>query len=343
MDNFFNKFNECYFIAEIGVNHNGNINLAKKMIYEAKNSGANAVKFQTFKAENLVSRGTPKVDYQHNTTSPDESHFEMIKKLVLGKKDHIILKKYSESLGLDFLSTPYDLDSAKFLLDLDIKMFKTASADIVDFPLQNFIAKSLKPSIVSVGMASLGEIEDVINIYRNNKNSNIILLHCVSNYPCSDSSLNLKAIDTLSSAFMTPVGFSDHSKGSIASTLSVVYNVKIIEKHFTLDKNLKGPDHKASSTPLEFKEIVQSVRRAEKMIGSGIKICQKEENQMAQISRKSIVAKKNINKNEPFSYENLTLKRPGTGIMSKHLPFFIGKQSSSNIQEDQIIKFSDIK
>ena len=306
--NYFNNFNKIYLIAEIGVNHNGDINVAKKMIDAAKGSGADAVKFQTFQAESLVSENTPKVKYQESTTNKNESHFEMIKKLELSRESHYILKDYTEKVGLDFLSTPYDINSAKFLKELGVKFFKTASADLVDFPLQDFIANTGIPSIISVGMATLGEIEEVVNIYRKANNENVILLHCVSNYPCSDKSLNMKVMKTLSCTFGLPVGFSDHSIGITASILSIAFGAKLIEKHFTLDKNLIGPDHKASSTPEEFKELATSIRRAEDMLGSPIKYCQIEEGQMKNVSRKSLTTTRDINKGEILDKEDLTLK-----------------------------------
>ena len=342
-ENFFSNLKQCYLIAEIGVNHNGDMALARKMIDAAKSSGANAVKFQTFTADALVSKGTPKVKYQEATTSPKESHFEMIKKLELRKKDHLPLKKYSEKLGLDFISTPYDIECAKFLSDIGVKIFKTASADLVDLPLQNFLAKTRKPSIVSIGMATLGEIEETISIYKKAKNPNLILLHCVSNYPCSDKSLNMKVVETIKNTFKYPVGYSDHSIGEVAATMSLVMGAKVIEKHFTIDKNLPGPDHKASSTPDEFLKLVNSIRRAELMLGDGLKKCEDEEREMSKVSRKSIVLLKDIKENEVFSNSNITLKRPGTGLESKYLDYFLGRRVAKNIKKDTLLRFSDIK
>ena len=238
--NYFNNLKKCFLIAEIGVNHNGDIELAKEMIDAARESGADAVKFQTFKAERLVSHGTPKVEYQQSTTSPDESHYNMIKSLELSEDDHFILKQYCDSRSIQFLSTPYDIVSARFLHEeLNVEIFKTASADLVDHPLHEYIALSGKPSIVSVGMASMGEVEETLNIYRNAKHLDVILLHCVSNYPCTDYSLNLNVLKTLEQAFQFPIGYSDHSVGYEAAILSIGLNAKIIEKHFTLDKSLR--------------------------------------------------------------------------------------------------------
>jgi len=342
-ENYFTNLNKCYMIAEIGVNHNGDMDLAREMIDTAKNSGADAVKFQTFSADSLVSQGTPKVKYQKTTTSPEESHYDMIKKLELKRKDHLYLKEYSEKVDIDFFSTPYDIESAKFLMDLNVKLFKIASADLVDLPLQNFIAKTGKPSIVSIGMATLGEIETTVDIYKKAENSNLILLHCVSNYPCSDTSLNMKAMETIKDTFKYPIGYSDHSIGEEAAIMSIVMGAKVIEKHFTLDKNLPGPDHKASSTPDEFLKLVNSVRRAESMLGDGLKKCEEEEREMSKISRKSIVLAKEIKKNELFTYSHITMKRPGIGLESKNIDFFIGKKATKNLKKDCLLKLTDVK
>ncbi|MDB9340923.1 N-acetylneuraminate synthase family protein [Nodularia spumigena CS-589/07] len=263
MSNFFCDVSRAYLIAEIGVNHNGDVDLAKQMIDAAKKAGADAVKFQTFSADSLVSLETPKVNYQKNTTSPDETHYDMIRRLELDHQAHYELFNYCTEKSIDFLSTPYDVDSAQFLLKLGVKLFKTASADIVDLPLQRYIASTGNPTIVATGMAGLGEIEQVVDLYEEVGNPNLVLLHCVSNYPCSDQSLNLRAMNTLAQAFSLPVGFSDHSEGFLAAVIAVSMGAKVIEKHFTLDKAMSGPDHRASSTPEEFAQLVQNVRRAE--------------------------------------------------------------------------------
>ena len=342
LSNVFNKLNSTYIIAEIGVNHNGDLKLAKNMIGEAMKAGADAVKFQTFTAENLVSIGTPKVEYQKNTTSKSETHYEMIQKLELSRENHVVLKDYCDKLGIDFLSTPYDVESVQFLDQLGVKYFKTASADIVDAPLQSAIARTMKPAIISVGMANLGEIEKLINLYYEIGNKNIILLHCVSNYPCSDKSLNLKVMNTLSNCFQIPIGFSDHSVGSEASVIAIAYGSKIIEKHFTLDKNLDGPDHKASSTPDEFQSLVLSVRRAENMLGDGQKKCQDEEYMMSEVSRKSIVLAKNIQKGDIITSDHLIMKRPGTGLSADLLPLIIGCKVNEHLEKDTILNIQSV-
>lgn len=341
--NIFSEFKRAYLIAEIGVNHNGDMQLAKKMIDAAKSSGADAVKFQTFTASKLVSEGTPKVEYQKNTTSPSESHYEMIRRLELSLDSHLELKDYCDQVGIDFLSTPYDVESAKFLDKLGVKFFKTASADLVDFQLHQFIASTGKPAIIATGMATLDEVERVVRLYIEAGNSNVILLHCVSNYPCSDSSINLLAIKAIADAFSLPVGFSDHSVGNVAAVLSIALGAKVIEKHFTLDKNLPGPDHLASSTPDEFYELATSVRRAEKILGKSQKSCQEEEKQMARVSRKSIILGQAMRAGDVLSEGNLVLKRPGTGIDPFKLPQIYGKKIRIDCGAGHLLSWSDIQ
>ena len=335
--------NKIFLIAEIGVNHNGDMHLAKRMIDAAKSSGADAVKFQTFTAEALVSQGTPKVRYQESTTSPEETHFEMIQKLELKRDDHFLLKTYCEEVGIEFLSTPYDIASAKFLHEeLDVSLFKTASADIVDLPLHQYIASTGKHSIVSVGMATLGEIEDVVSVYRNLGSQNLTLLHCVSNYPCADESLNLNVMTTLRNAFQLQVGYSDHSVGFEAAVLSVALGATIIEKHFTLDKKLPGPDHLASSTPEEFALLKDAIRRAEKMLGTPIKRCQDEERQMAAISRKSIILACNLHAGERIERHHLIMRRPGNGLSAKEIDRVCGMRVKSNLSIGHQLALSDL-
>ena len=318
--------------------------LAKEMIDAAVQSGADAVKFQTFRAESLVSIGTPKVEYQKSTTSSDETHYEMIKKLELSLNDHFVLKDYCKEKEISFLSTPYDLESARFLHEeINVEMFKTASADLVDIPLHDYIASSGKPALVSVGMANLGEIENTLSIYNSKNHHNIVLLHCVSNYPCADESLNMQVLKTLRQAFQLPVGYSDHSVGNEASILAIALGAQVVEKHFTLDKKLDGPDHLASSSPEEFKSLVDAVRRAQKMLGSPIKSCQSEELQMSQVSRKSIVFAQRVEAGTILKSEHLTLKRPGTGLGSEMLEKIIGIKLAITKKKDEMLFLRDFQ
>lgn len=333
----------CYIIAEIGVNHGGNMDLARRMIDAAKQAGADAVKFQTYNTDTLATRETPKVLYQERSGAEGETHFEMLRQLEFKREDHFPIKTYCETQGIDFMSTPYDVESAVFLNQLNVAVFKTASADIVDLPLQTYLAKTGKPVIVSTGMSTLGEIDTVVNLYRATGNTNLALLHCVSNYPCSIESLNLNVIPTMQSAFHTLVGYSDHSKGALAAVVSVSLGAKIIEKHLTLDKGLPGPDHAASDTPEEFQEMVSAVRNAEKMLGEFYKEVQEEEKQMARISRKSIVTARDLRAGEKITREDLAVKRPGVGLLSSSIPDVVGKVLRHDVQRDQLLDWKDFE
>lgn len=343
MINFFQNLSRVYVIAEVGVNHNGDINLAKKIIDIAKSAGADAVKFQTFKADTLALKDTPKAAYQKNTTEVVESHYEMLKKLELSYEAHEELFAYANNVGLHFLSTPYDLDSAIFLHDLGVPLFKTASADIVDLRLHKFIASTLKPVIIATGMSTISEIDRVLSVYRKVDSHNVTLLHCVSNYPCSDQSLNMLSINYMSNIFGLPIGFSDHSMGSLAAIMAVALGCQVVEKHITFDKKLKGPDHVASSDPQEFISYVKNIRRAEEMLGQRIKDCQPEEREMALVSRKSIVFARNMSPGDIVQDDDLLLRRPGTGLDSSWLPQLVGKSLRCPVSEGKQIRLTDIE
>lgn len=332
----------CFIIAEIGVNHAGDVELAKNMIDAAKDAGADAVKFQTFTAEKLVSQFTPKVKYQESTTSKNESHFQMIKSLEFSYEDHVPVFKYCEEKGVDFISTPYDVESAQFLVSIGVKIFKTASADIVDLSLHCYIAQHADIAIVSTGMATLGEIEQVVEIYRK-RDCELTLLHCVSNYPCAIESLNLNVMKTLKDAFHCDVGYSDHAIGPYPAAAAVALGAAIVEKHFTLDKNMEGPDHKASSDPKEFSQLVDAIRMVELSLGSPIKSVQDEEKQMRNVSRKSLFIAKDIKAGEVFTNNELTLKRPGTGLYEAEKSFVVGAVCTRDIDAGEMLKLGDFK
>ncbi len=339
MKTFFEKLNKTYIIAEIGVNHNNDISLAKKLIDNAKSIGANAVKFQTFKAKNLVLPGTRKVKYQLKNLDDKEDHYQMIKKLELSYKDHKILFKYCKKKKIDFLSTPYDVESAKFLKKLGVKLFKTASADLIDYNLHKYLAKLKKPVIISTGMSTVNDVRRTINIYKKYKNLNISLLHCVSNYPCSLKSINLKAIQLLKK-FKFVVGYSDHSKDNLVSCLAVGIGSKIIEKHFTLNKNLKGPDHKASCDPNELKSLIKEIRKTEVIMGKKTKKIQPEELEMSKISKKSLYFNKNKKIKSKIKSSDLIPLRPGLGVNPFFIYKFIGKKLKQNVKKNQLVKYS---
>lgn len=340
---FESEFAPTYIVAEIGVNFNGDVDLARKMIDAAREAGADAVKFQTFTAESLVTQGTPKVRYQEETTDVAETHYDMIRKLEFKREDHKPIIEYCANSGIEFISTPYDVDSARFLKELGVEVFKSASADLVDLPLQEFLARNADYCLVSVGMATLGEVEDAANLYRKYENENVVLLHCVANYPCSDKSLNLRVLQTLKRTFGMQIGYSDHSIGSLAASLSTALGARVFEKHFTLDKDLPGPDHKASVTPDEFREVVENIRRTELMLGSSVKRCQDEERQMSQVSRKSIVVNRELPAGTFINREDLTTKRPGTGIPASRFGEVIGKKTRSALDRDHVLSFLDLE
>jgi N,N'-diacetyllegionaminate synthase len=331
-----------FIIAESGVNHNGNINIAKKLIDTAVEAGADAVKFQTFKAENLVTKDAPKAEYQKETTG-NGNQFEMLKKLELSFEDHIILKKYCDEKKIMFLSTPFDFESVDLLEKINMPIYKISSGDLTNSPLLKYIAKLNKPMIVSTGMANLGEVESAVNAIKETGNGKISLLHCTSNYPTDYVDVNLNAMLTMKSAFMLPIGYSDHTIGIEVPITAVAIGAKIIEKHFTLDKNLEGPDHKASLNPEEFKQMISGIRNIEKAFGNGIKKCNSSEENTRRVARKSIVAKVDIRKGEIISYENITFKRPANGLSPIFIDEIIGKAAICDIYEDELITFSNVK
>ena len=294
VNKFYKNLKKTYIIAEIGVNHNNRLSLAKRLVKEAKIAGADAVKFQTFSADRLVLPGTRKVKYQKKNYRDKETHHEMIKKLELSFKYHKILFDYCKKINIEFISTPYDEESAKFLTKLGVKIFKTASANLTDYELHKYLATTGKPVIISTGMATIKEISSTLKIYKNK--GNIALLHCVSNYPCSITSLNLNSLKLLKKYFKCTIGYSDHSSGNLASCLSVVLGSMIIEKHFTLNKKMSGPDHKASCTPSELKNMINEIRQTELILGKEKKEKQREEKEMSKISKKSLFYNMNLKK-----------------------------------------------
>jgi len=331
----------CFIIAEAGVNHNGSVELAKKLIDAAKDAGADAVKFQTFKAESVVVKDAQKAEYQKETTG-EGSQYVMIKKLELAEEDFRELADYAEKKDIMFLSSPFDKDSVDLLHELDVPAFKVGSGEITNLPLLRYIAKKGKPIILSTGMSTLGEIEEALDVIRSEEVEDIILLHCVSNYPARVEDVNLRAMGTLKQAFKLPVGFSDHTLGITAPIAAVALGACVIEKHFTLDRNLPGPDHKASLEPDELKEMVKAIREVEKALGNGIKKPTKEEEKIKKVARRSIVAKVDISKGAIITEDMLDVKRPGTGIEPKYLKFIIGRKTKEDIKKDEIISLKMI-
>ncbi|ECH3612646.1 N-acetylneuraminate synthase [Campylobacter upsaliensis] len=324
-------------IAEAGVNHNGDINLAKKLIEQAAKAGADVVKFQTFKANSCVSVSAKKAKYQLETTAKEESQLEMIQKLELSYESHFELMKHCKKHGIAFLSTPFDLESVEFLRGLDLPYFKIPSGEITNLPYLKAVAKCKKRVLLSTGMANLGEIEAALTILRKNGTRNITLLHCNTEYPTPFEDVNLNALKTLKEAFKLEVGYSDHTEGIVASLGAVALGAVVIEKHFTLDKTMEGPDHRASLEFEELRALCKGIRELEKALGSGIKKASKSEAKNKIIARKSLVAKREIQKGEKFSEENLTTKRPGSGISAMRYEEYLGKRALKTYKKDELI------
>jgi len=331
--------NKIYIIAEAGVNHNGDINLAKKLIDVAVDSGVDAVKFQTFKTENLVSINAEKADYQKETSGAEESQFDMIKKLELDADTHNILIEYCKGKNITFLSTPFDHDSIDMLNNLGLEIFKIPSGEITNLPYLRHIGSLKKEIILSTGMADMGEIEDALNILIESGTSrdNITILHANTEYPTPIEDVNLKAMNTIGNTFKTKFGYSDHTLGIEIPTAAVAMGATVIEKHFTLDKTMDGPDHKASLEPIELTNMVKAIRNIEQALGNGIKKASKSEAKNKDIARKSIVAKVKIKKGDVFTEDNIAIKRPGNGISPMQWDYVLGIESQNDFSIDDLI------
>ena len=324
-------------IAEIGVNHNGKPKIAELLIREAAASGASAVKFQHFSAEKLATKNAPKVGYQLSTSDNSETHFEMLKKLEITSEIESLALTVCKELGLEFISTPYDVPSVEHLVSLGCKYIKTASADIVDIPLHRAIAQFNVKPIIATGMATLEEIDDVVKIYKE-FNREITLLHCVSNYPCSKDSLNLRVITELQKRYRVPIGFSDHSIDEKAAAIAYTLGCRVFEKHFTFDKTADGPDHLASSTPDEFSKLYATLNETESILGNSQKCLQAEEIEMHKFSRKSVHTSRGIKRGEIFTEDNIQMIRPGGGLTGNDYYKIIGKTATRDLRnEDKIL------
>jgi N-acetylneuraminate synthase len=327
---------KTFIIAEAGVNHNGDINLAYKLIDAAKEAGADAVKFQTFKSEKVISKKAEMAEYQKKNTGKEESQIEMIKRLELTYNDFSDLKKYCDKKGIMFLSTAFDNESIDFIDNL-VPIFKVPSGEINNFPYLEKIAQKNKPVIMSTGMANLSDIEKALKTIKNvNEDLDITVLHCTTNYPCPYDEVNLKAMNTIKNAFKVKVGYSDHTLGVEIPVAAVAMGAEIIEKHFTLDKTLPGPDHKASLEPRELKDMVEKIRNIEKALGDGIKKPNLSEEKIKSAARKSLVANMDLEKGTILKKENFEIKRPGNGISPEFLDILVGKKLVKDIKEDEI-------
>jgi N,N'-diacetyllegionaminate synthase len=327
-------------IAEAGVNHNGSLELAKKLVSIAASAGADLVKFQTFLTSNSISRNAPKAQYQKETTGSIESQFEMLQKLELSRSVHEVLIEECRRNGIGFFSTAFDTDSFDMLVDLGLEQVKIPSGEITNLPLLRYMTRLGKPVILSTGMSSLGDIESAIEAIElaGTPRGRITVLHCTTEYPTPMVDVNLRAMVNMKNAFNVQVGYSDHTLGIEVPIAAVALGATLIEKHFTLDRNLPGPDHQASLEPHELKAMVLAIRNIEKALGDGIKRPSARELKNKPISRKSIVASRDIKAGELFKNENLGTKRPGTGISPMRWDEVVGSQASRDFSTDELIE-----
>lgn len=331
-----------YIIAEAGVNHNGDLNLAKDMVKEAKRAGCDCIKFQTYHTENLVTSDAPKAEYQVQNTGNGKSQYDMLKNLELTPENFYELSLICQKEEIDFMSTPFDLDSVDVLSHLLVKAYKVSSGDLTNKMLLEYIALKDRPIILSTGMATIEEIKEAVAWIENKGNKKISLLHCTSNYPAPFRDVNMKAMVTMAEQFPYPVGYSDHTKGIEISIMAVAMGAQIIEKHFTLSRELKGPDHKASLEPDEMKDLVNAIRNVEIAFGDGIKTLSDSEINTREVARKSLVTAGDFCQGYILKEGDLLVKRPGTGTAPKFLEDFIGKKLKSNLPKDYLITKDDI-
>jgi N-acetylneuraminate synthase/N,N'-diacetyllegionaminate synthase len=333
----------CFVVAEVGVNHNGSVGLAKQLIDCVVSTGADAVKFQAFKTDQTISVGTEKAAYQKKTTGVAESQYEMVKQLELTEENLAELSQYAQHKGLIFLSSVFDEESVNQLHRLDVAAYKVGSGEITNVPLLCQIARQNKPIILSTGMASLGEVERALNELKKAGANDIVLLHCVSEYPASVEDLNLKTIQTLQHAFKVLVGFSDHTIDINIAAVAVALGACVIEKHITVSRSLSGPDHLASLEPAEFKEMVQIIRSTEQALGNGIKQPTAKEHELRKVARKSLTAKVDIPAHAYLTEEMLAIKRPGIGISPQYLDMIIGAETTAEIKKGQVLMWKMLR
>lgn len=337
------KINPIFIIAEAGVNHNGQLDLALRLCDAAKEAGVDAIKFQTWKTENIVTKSAYLAAYQEkNIQNSGETQFKMLKKLELTYKSFTQIKEYCDKIGIIFLSTPDDEESLVFLMNLGIDFIKVGSGEINNIPYLRIIGSTKMPVILSTGMSNLGEVELAYNILIKAGVPTLALLHCTTNYPCPMDEVNLNAMLTLKEAFKCKVGYSDHTVGIEIPIAAVALGAEIIEKHFTLDKSMDGPDHRASLDPFELKEMVKAIRNIEKALGNGIKTPNKSELDISKVILKRIVAKTKIKKGDLFTSENITMKRTDSGFSSSFWDLIIGSISERDFEIDESIQFNNL-
>ncbi len=329
---------KVFIIAEAGDNHNGNIELAYRLVDVAKEAGADCVKFQTFITEEVVSVYAEKAEYQKQNTDSNDNQYEMIKKLELSFEDFKKIKKYCDDKEILFLSTAFDIPSIEFLEELDMPIWKIPSGEITNLPYLIRIAKTHKDIILSTGMADMDEIKEAVDVLKKNGAGEITILHCTTEYPAPFDEINLNAMDEIRNEFKCNVGYSDHTLGTLVPVAAVAKGAKVIEKHFTLDKDMEGPDHKASLEPAELKEMIGSIRTIELVLGDGEKKPSDTEIKNKEIARKSIVARVDIRKGDIFTEKNLAAKRPGNGISPMKWYDILGKKAARDFRKDELIE-----
>lgn len=337
---------KCIIIAEAGVNHNGSVELAKKLVEAAAAAGADYVKFQTFEAAKLVSSAARKASYQiKNTGKGNSSQLDMLKKLELRKEDFRMLKKHCERFRIKFLSTAFDLDNIDFLAKLDMDLFKVPSGEITNLPYLRKVARKGKKVVLSTGMSTLSEIEMAVGVLLGEgvKRQNITVLHCNTEYPTPFRDVNLKSMLTIGEAFKVPIGYSDHTPGIEIPVAAVAMGASVIEKHFTLDRNMEGPDHKASLDPDELKQMVLSIRHVEQALGDGVKQPSPSEMKNIQVARKSIHLAKDMKRGEVIRVSSLIMLRPGDGISPANVDFVVGKKVVKNLKTGHKVDYLDLK
>ncbi len=332
-----------FIIAEAGVNHNGRLAAALELVGMARDCGADAVKFQTFKAAENVTAAAPLADYQTRAGAGASNQLEMLKALELDEEDFRAIKEKCDSLGLDFISTPDDEWSVDLLVKLGVPFIKVASAEVDNLPFLSLIGRQRRPVLLSTGMSTLEEVARAVAALKRAGASEVALLHCTSNYPANPTEMNLRAIVTLSDAFQVKVGLSDHTAGWEAAVAAVALGAEIIEKHITLDKTLPGPDHEASADPAEFALYVAKIRLAELMLGDGVKRPRESEKGMIPALRRSLVAARNLGRGEVLSWDMIRFKRPGTGISPAQADEAVGKTLQRDLLRDQVIQWRHLK
>lgn len=331
------RYGKTFVIAEAGVNHNGDVAMARRLVDAAVEAKADAVKFQTFSAERLVAPDAPKAAYQKASTAKSESQLDMLRKLELSKEAHVQLSDYSREKGIVFISTPFDEESADLLEQLEVPAFKTPSGEITNLPYLAHIARKGRPMIVSTGMATIGEVEEAVAVLQAEGCPEFTLLHCTSDYPAAPKNVNLRAMATMRQAFSVPVGYSDHTLGIEIAVAAVALGAMIIEKHFTLDTTLPGPDHRASVEPEELTAMVAAIRNVEAAMGSGIKKPTPPELSVAAVARKSLVAVRDLPSGTVLSWRDLVAKRPGTGLSPALLGQVVGLKLTAPLAKNEVL------